>query len=62
MVRDSSLGLKGERYSSSISMVLTTKCSIIMEYADSGDLFQQICDHQKNNTLFKEEDIWRMFI
>ena len=36
--------------------------SIVMEYADSGDLFQQICDHQKNNTLFKEEDIWRMFI
>jgi len=37
-------------------------CSIVMEYADSGDLFQQICDHQKNNTLFKEDDIWKMFI
>jgi hypothetical protein len=36
--------------------------SIVMEYADSGDLFQQICDHQKNNTLFKEDDIWKMFI
>ena len=36
--------------------------SIVMEYADSGDLFLQICDHQKNNTLFKEDDIWKIFI
>lgn len=36
--------------------------SIVMEYADNGDLFQQICDHQKNNTLFREDDIWKMFI
>lgn len=33
-----------------------------MEYADNGDLFQMICDHQKNNTFFKEDDIWKIFI
>ena len=33
-----------------------------MEYADNGDLFLQICDHQKNNTFFKEDDIWKIFI
>ena len=33
-----------------------------MEYADSGDLFQKICEHQKNNTFFKEDDIWKIFI
>jgi len=33
-----------------------------MEFADNGDLFQKICDHQKNNTHFPEDDIWRIFI
>ena len=33
-----------------------------MEYADNGDLFQQICEHQKGATLFKEDEIWRMFV
>ena len=33
-----------------------------MEYADDGDLFQKIVNHQKNSTWFKEEDIWKIFI
>jgi len=35
---------------------------IIMEYADDGDLFQKIKLYIKNNTIFMEEDIWRIFI
>ena len=33
-----------------------------MEYADSGDLFQKITKHQKDQTYFKEEEVWRIFI
>lgn len=33
-----------------------------MEYADNGDLFQKICEHQKKNTEFSEGEIWRVFI
>ena len=33
-----------------------------MEYADNGDLFQKITKHQKDQTYFKEDDIWRIFI
>ena len=33
-----------------------------MEYADDGDVFQKIVMHQKNNTLFDEEFIWKIFI
>ncbi len=27
-------------------------CSIIMEFADDGDLYQKIVDHKKSKTLF----------
>lgn len=33
-----------------------------MEYADDGDVYQKIIDHQKNKTTFDEDDIWRIFI
>ena len=33
-----------------------------MEYADNGDLFQKICDHQKRGTEFNESEIWKVFI
>ncbi len=36
--------------------------SIVMEYADNGDLFQKITEQQKNKTTFNEQDIWRIFI
>lgn len=33
-----------------------------MEFADNGDLFQKICEHQKNNTTFTEAEVWSIFI
>lgn len=33
-----------------------------MEYANNGDLFQKITQHQKDGTYIKEEEVWRMFI
>jgi serine/threonine protein kinase len=36
--------------------------SIVMEFADNGDLFQKITEHQKNNTCFTESEIWNVFI
>jgi len=36
--------------------------SIIMEFADNGDLYQKITMNKKNNTLFDEESIWKVFI
>jgi hypothetical protein len=33
-----------------------------MEFADNGDLFQKICDHQKKNSAFTESEIWSVFI
>jgi NIMA (never in mitosis gene a)-related kinase 1/4/5 len=35
---------------------------IVMEYADDGDLYQKIVQHQKAKTNFAEDDIWRVFI
>lgn len=36
--------------------------SIVMEYADGGDIFQMIKEHQKAGKLIDEDDIWRIFI
>jgi len=36
--------------------------SIVMEFADNGDLFQKITEHQKNNSFFSETEIWSIFI
>lgn len=36
--------------------------SLVMEFADNGDLFQKICEHQKNNTTFAESEIWSIFV
>lgn len=33
-----------------------------MEHCDSGDLFQKICQYQKQETLMKEDDIWKLLI
>jgi serine/threonine protein kinase len=35
---------------------------IVMEYANNGDLFQKIVDHQKKGSLFSEPEIWSIFI
>ena len=36
--------------------------SIVMEYADNGDLFQKIVHHKKTSMLFDENEIWCIFI
>lgn len=36
--------------------------SLIMEFADNGDLFQKITEHLKNGTCFTEKEIWSIFI
>ena len=35
---------------------------IVMEFADNGDLYQQIVQHKKSAKFFEESDIWRIFI
>ena len=36
--------------------------SIIMDFADDGDLLQKIQGHLKANTHFRESDIWNIYI
>ena len=33
-----------------------------MEYSDDGDLYQKIVSHQKNETQFEEDCIWKTLI
>lgn len=33
-----------------------------MEYANGGDLYQQIVDHKKKKQFFEEFEIWNMLI
>jgi len=33
-----------------------------MEFLDDGDLYQKIVAHQKNNTSFDEQTIWKTLI
>ena len=35
---------------------------IVMEYANNGDLYQKIVDHQTGGTLFPEPEIWHLLI
>lgn len=37
----------------------STLC-IVMEFADGGDLYEKIVEHQKKSTFFKEKDIWNI--
>lgn len=34
----------------------------MMEYADGGDIFQLIKDHQKKAKTIDEDDVWKIFI
>ena len=36
--------------------------SIIMEFADGGDVYNKIKDHKTNGTNFPEEQVWKIFI
>lgn len=35
---------------------------IVLEYADGKDLYQQVCDKAVKQEVFKEDDIWRIFL
>lgn len=39
-----------------------TAYSIVMEYANNGDLYQKIQHHQKERYPFQEVEIWKIFI
>ena len=36
--------------------------SIVMEFADDGDVFQRICESQNNKQFIKEKHIWKIVI
>ena len=36
--------------------------SIVMEYANNGDLFQRIQHHKREQYVFQEVEIWKIFI
>ena len=40
----------------------TSYLCLVMEYADSGDIFQKICACQQKETYLKEKKIWYVFI
>ena len=33
-----------------------------MEFSDDGDLYQKIVQHQKEESLFEEDTVWRTLI
>ena len=35
---------------------------IVMEFADNGDLYQKIVEHEEDEYLFTETEIWKMLI
>ena len=37
-------------------------CSIVMELADHGDLYQKVVRYRKKQKYIKEDDIWLIFI
>jgi NIMA (never in mitosis gene a)-related kinase len=43
-------------------MVHRPPLSIVMEFANNGDLYQKIVEQQKKNQLFPEPEIWSVFI
>ena len=36
--------------------------SIVMEFADDGDVFQRICEYKNNKQYYKEKYIWKTII
>ena len=42
--------------------ITKTVFSIIMEFADDGDVFQRICECQNNKQFMKEKHIWKIII
>ena len=46
----------------SFALIFISVFSLVMEYADNGDVFQKICSYQKRETYIKEKKIWYIFI
>jgi len=44
------------------SFITNYPISIIMEFCDNGDLYQKIVAHIKKKKLFKEREIWNVFV
>lgn len=44
----------------SLWYLIISHFSIIMEYADKGDLYQKIVEHQKSGQYMKESEIWNV--
>ena len=44
------------------SFELNAVHSIVMEYADNGDVFQKICEHQSAGSFMKEKIVWKVLI
>eukprot|EP00347_Sterkiella_histriomuscorum_P011098 403373762 len=42
--------------------ILSTSYSIIMEFADDGDLYGKCAELRKNQSYMNEQDIWHLFI
>ena len=47
---------------STLSFKNLGNASIIMEFADDGDVFQRICECQNNKQFMKEKHIWKIII
>ena len=43
-------------------MVYISKRSIVMEYAENGDLFQKIMRHKKKGVYIDEKEVWNIAI
>lgn len=40
----------------------TSSLCLVMEFADDGDLYVKITQHQKANQLMEEKDVWKTLI
>ena len=43
-------------------MVYDCLLSIIMQFADDGDLYQKIVEHKKKKQYFEQNEIWTVLI
>jgi NIMA (never in mitosis gene a)-related kinase len=43
-------------------MVINNRHSIVMEFADDGDLYHKISEHKKKKKYFEENYIWKIII
>ena len=53
---------KNKKFRKFINLTQLMVFSNNMEYSDDGDLYQKITQHQKDQTAFSEDEIWRTLI